>query len=205
MRYTGTTRISSIPFSQGRQEKQIGLNGLSKELEVSIRDVAITHAWQPLIYSRLAPYSIVSTPDHDLHRRRRNALNSFFSVASVRRLEPLMKMCMAKLLSRMEDSGKAREVVQMHPMFKASASDVINLYAFGDCMEFMDAPDWGLPYFAATDRFFGLTHVFALFPGIVAWAQSMPGWAVRLLAPSLSKLRDRQDVGSLLWLVWERC
>ena len=105
-----------------------------------------------------------------------------------------MHKCMEKLLARMDEAGAAGQVMSMHPVFKASASDVINLYAFGDSMNFMDVQDWGAPYFAATDRFFRLTHIFALFPGAVSVAQSLPGWVIRLIAPSMSKLRERQDV-----------
>ncbi|KUI64499.1 Trichodiene oxygenase [Cytospora mali] len=119
------------------------------------------------------PYSIVSTPDHDLHRRRRNALNSFFSVASIRRLEPIMKKYMAKLIARMEKAGSTGEVLQMHHLFKACASDVITIYAFDDCFGFMDTPDCGKAFFESTDN--------------------MPTWLVKVLFPSLSELRDRQD------------
>ncbi|XDG09712.1 hypothetical protein ABKA04_009327 [Annulohypoxylon sp. FPYF3050] len=97
------------------------------------------------------PFSIVSTPDHDLHRQRRNALNSFFSVASVRRLEPIMKEYMGKLISRMEQAGNTGEILQMHHLFKACASDVITVYAFGVCFGFMDTPDFGRAFFESTD------------------------------------------------------
>ena len=136
----------------------------------------------------------MSTTDHDLHRRRRNALNAYFSIASVRRLEPIMKTFMDKMLQRMEQSGKAGEVVQMHRIFKACASDIITMYAFGNCLRFMDEPDYGRTYFDATDWFFYLTHIFGQMPGVVHRVQSMPGWVIRALAPFLSPLRDRQDV-----------
>ena len=145
-------------------------------------------------FSPLAPYSVVSTADHDMHRRRRNALNSFFSVASIRRLEPIMKEHMAKMLSRLELSGRSGEVVQMHHVFKACASDVITVYAFGESFKFMDQPDYGWSYFESTYWFFYLTHVFGLVPWLVHLVQSAPGWAIRVFIPSLGELRDRQTV-----------
>ncbi|KAI1495097.1 cytochrome P450 [Biscogniauxia mediterranea] len=139
------------------------------------------------------PFSIVSTPDHDLHRRRRNALNSFFSVASIRRLEPIVKKYMAKMITRMDRAGETGEVLQMHHLFKACASDVITEYAFGECFGFMNKEDCGRAFFESTDVFFLLTHVFGLVPWLVHYVQNLPTWAVKLLVPQLSELRDRQD------------
>lgn len=147
----------------------------------------------------IAPYSIVSTPDHDLHRRRRNALNSFFSVGSIRRLEPIMKRFMAKMTARMDEAGKTGQVMHMHQVFKACASDVITVYAFGECFGFMDREDFGRSFFESTDVFFYLTHIFGLVPWLVHYVQNMPSWLVKLVVPSLSELRDRQDVRSFFF------
>lgn len=49
-----------------------------------------------------------STVDHDLHRLRRGVMNPFFSKASVRRLQPVIKERVDKLMSRikeLEDTG----------------------------------------------------------------------------------------------------
>lgn len=148
----------------------------------------------------------MSTPGHDLHRQRRNALNSFFSVGSVRRLEPIIKDHLEKLLSRMETSGKAGEVLQMHHIFKACASDVITVYAFDDSFEYMNEPDYGKSFFDSTDVFFYMTHVFALVPALVLFAQNAPTWLLKTFIPNLSQLRDRQDVRILLpsSLSWNR-
>lgn len=43
-----------------------------------------------------------------------------------------MKENMSKLRSRLIQSGKSGEIVQMHHVFKACTSDVITFYAFGD-------------------------------------------------------------------------
>ncbi|RWA06753.1 hypothetical protein EKO27_g8357 [Xylaria grammica] len=139
------------------------------------------------------PYSIVSTTDHDLHRRRRNALNSFFSVASVRRLEPIMKRYMAEMISRMEQAGQTGQIMEMHLLFKACASDVITEYAFGESIGFIYTPDIGKSFFESTDVFFFLTHIFGLVPWLVHHVQNAPSWLIKAAAPHLGELRDRQD------------
>ncbi|KAK4223161.1 cytochrome P450 [Podospora fimiseda] len=140
------------------------------------------------------PDSIVSTPGHDLHRRRRNALNSFFSVASIRRLDIVMKEYTEKMLNRMEKISKSNnQVLQFHHMFKACASDVITIYAFGECFGFMELEDFGWSFFESTDEFFFLTHLFFLIPGLVQIAQNAPAWILKKIIPALGELRDRQD------------
>ncbi|KAI4851222.1 MFS general substrate transporter [Aureobasidium sp. EXF-8845] len=117
--------------------------------------------------------SMVATMSHDLHRRRRNAVNSFFSTASIRRLEPIMKEHMNKLLLRMEET--AGEVIQLHHLFKAYQ------------------PDLGRPYFEATELFFSLTHVFGHFTWVADLIQSLPIDFVAVLAPSLRELWSKQS------------
>lgn len=98
------------------------------------------------------------------------------------------------MMARMEQSGQSGEVVQIHHAFKACASDIITQYAFGECLNFIDEPDYGRWYFQATDWFFLLTHVFGLVPGLVHYAQNIPKWSLEIFAPFLKPLRDRQDV-----------
>ncbi|KAH0383204.1 MFS general substrate transporter, partial [Aureobasidium melanogenum] len=135
--------------------------------------------------------SMVATISHDLHRRRRNAVNGFFSTASVRRIEPIMKDHMTKMFLRMEET--AGEVIQLHHLFKACTSDVITMYAFGDSFRFLDQPDLGRPYFEATELFFSLTHVFGHFTWVADLIQSLPISLVAILAPSLRELWSKQS------------
>ena len=141
-----------------------------------------------------APGSLVATARHEVHRRRRNALNSFFSGASVRRLEPIIQEHMGKMLVRMQESGNRCEVVELHHMFKACASDIITFYAFGDSFYFMDQPDYGQPYFQAGEAFNSLTHVFGAFPWLLTLVTSAPGWLIKYLNPKMTDFVDRREV-----------
>jgi hypothetical protein len=112
----------------------------------------------------------------------------------VRRLEPILRERLQKLLSRLEASGKRSEVLQLHHVFKAYTSDVITEYAFGESFQFVDAEDYGKPYFDATDYFFSLTHVFGHFPLYAKIMQAAPGWLVRRMSPIMVALVDKQTV-----------
>ena len=140
-----------------------------------------------------APNSIVSTQHHDKHRQRRNALNSFFSTASIHRLEHIMRKHLGVMLSRLEEAGRSEQVVQMHHIFKACASDVITMYAFDESLKFMDMPDYGKSHFESTDSFFLMTHLCFLFPWLMPLIQSSPDWLLLFLFPSMGELRERQN------------
>ncbi|KAI1741367.1 cytochrome P450 [Xylaria scruposa] len=139
------------------------------------------------------PNSMVATMDHDMHRRRRNAVNAFFSTASIRRLEPIMKEHIERMLLKITEYGNAGGPVQLHHLFKACTSDVIMTYAFGDSFGFLDEPDLGRPYFEATDMFFGLTHLFGHATWLAVVVQSLPIWAIAAFVPSLRELWKKQS------------
>ncbi|KAF1987060.1 cytochrome P450 [Aulographum hederae CBS 113979] len=138
--------------------------------------------------------SIVGTVDHDLHRRLRNTVNAFFSSASVRRLEPIMKDYMARLLVRLDTAGKNEEVVPMHFVLKACASDVITKYAFGDSFHFLDQEDYGIPSMEATDVFHLFNHAFCHFPWTGALLASISDWVIRMSIPSLTEMWNKNMV-----------
>lgn len=123
----------------------------------------------------LAPNSIVAAVDHNLHRMRRNSINGFFSDASIRRVEPIIKEKLEKMLARWnEPSGADSKILNMRPVFKAYASDIITTYAFGDYFHFLDEDNWGIAYFSSTDKYFSLTHVFGHFPVVMTIVTTCP-------------------------------
>lgn len=63
--------------------------------------------------------SVFATPDHDIHRLRRAALNPFFSIQSVRRLQPVIQERVDTLMIRMRDFQRSEEVLMASWMFAA--------------------------------------------------------------------------------------
>jgi hypothetical protein len=55
------------------------------------------------------PESTFATASHEKHRMRRTALNPFFSMASVRRLQPMIEERLEKFLGRFADFQKSGE------------------------------------------------------------------------------------------------
>ncbi|KAJ5811087.1 cytochrome P450 [Penicillium robsamsonii] len=155
---------------------------------------------KPLFVGRRTgtPNSIIATVDHDLHRVRRNSINSFFSVASIGRLEPIIVEKTEALLERLKptsgssEEGRKGKILQMHHVFKAYASDVITTYAFGDSFHFMDEKDYGNDYFGSTDKYFSLTHVFGHFPVVMRLINACPAWILGIFIPNLKVMAEKQ-------------
>ena len=126
---------------------------------------------------------------------RRNSINGFFSIASIRRVEPIIKENLEKMLSRWGEPGSEEgKILHLHTVFKAYASDIITTYAFGDCFHFLDEDDWGEAYFDSTEKYFGLTHVFGSFPVVMRLVNNAPTWLLRLFIDNLSEMSEKQMV-----------
>ncbi|KAK3307386.1 cytochrome P450 [Chaetomium strumarium] len=154
----------------------------------------------PLVGLRTGiPDSITGTIDHDVHRRRRNAISGFFSVASIRRLEPIIAEHMERMFERIDSSIAASNtksaVLSMHQVFRACTSDIITTYAFGENQDILSEDDWGAAVTAGSNTWHNLTHVFAAFPVVLLVMRNLPQWALRLFIPSreLNDLMERKE------------
>lgn len=71
------------------------------------------------------PEAMFSTPSHDQHRARRAALSRFFSMASVRRLQPVIEERVAKLVERLrgfQDVKGSEGVIKINYAYAAFAN-----------------------------------------------------------------------------------
>nr|POE79477.1 trichodiene oxygenase [Quercus suber] len=192
---TSTTPNLSILYFLARQERRINTSLLADEQAVSTFGTNRLGKERSLI-SCQAQNSIVATIDHDLHRQRRNTINGFFSSASIRRLEPIMKQSMSSLLRRLEEAGKEQEILPMHYVLKACTSDVITKFAFGDSFHFMDEQDYAIPYMKATDVYHLFNHAFCHFPILGQIIGQAPLWAIKLFIPALTDMWNKRG----MWL-----
>lgn len=130
-----------------------------------------------------------------MHRLRRNSINGFFSIASIRRVEPMIAEKLEKMLARWtQGARKDGLVLHMHTVFKAYASDIITTYAFGDSFHFLDQNDWGSSYFTSTDKYFTLTHIFGQWPLTMMVVNNLPTWVLGIFIPNLAEMSSKQTV-----------
>lgn len=74
--------------------------------------------------------SVFTTRPHELHRKRRAAMNTFFSIASIRRLEPIIQDIITQLFNRMHVCERSGELMPINAVYKALTTDVITRYCF---------------------------------------------------------------------------
>ena len=72
-----------------------------------------------------------ATADHDLHRTRRAAMSKMFSKESVRRLEPIMRRNLDKMLVRLKEFQESGREISLLPLYGAFTNDLISEYAYG--------------------------------------------------------------------------
>lgn len=126
----------------------------------------------------------VGTIDHHLHKLRRAPLNPFFSLQSVRALQPVLDARVSALLARLRLHPPGRDLNILYP-FSAFTNDVINLYAFSRSDDLLSLPDYGRPVtdhlLTGTHHGKTIQHLPLLLPFIVALPSRIssaiiPGW-----------------------------
>lgn len=151
-------------------------------------------AWTFIATMQL-PGSMLASADHDLHRRRRAALNPFFSRQNVRRLEPVINDTLQHLLRRMEGWERTGEPVQMNAAFRAATKDIIQAYALGAGDRCLDKEDCNKAFFEvmAPTR---IVHVGTYLHTIVHWLSRMPPVLMKALMPNVGTFASYVEVGS---------
>jgi cytochrome P450 len=74
------------------------------------------------------------TRSHEAHKRRRDSLAQYFSMQSIRTLEPRIATVSENMMSRFRLAAQSGEVVNISWMAAAFALDVVSQYAFGDAL-----------------------------------------------------------------------
>lgn len=180
-------------------------------VEIHVRD----HEWYSELYTSvnrprdkpswfLGPtggQSIFSTEPHALHRRRRAALNPFFSQKAVAFLEPIIQSNAEKLCQRIERNASTGRLLEMRLLYFAFAMDTFSHYAFGAAFGSLDREDLGEEHEATlraatesnivTRHLPFLVHIINMLPERVAASLSAP------IAGLLKMRRVRLAVSSL--------
>ena len=79
-------------------------------------------------------------------------MSRMFSKESVRRLEPIMRTNLDKLLVRLKGFQDDGRDISMLPMFGAFTNDVISEYAYGFSMNWLQAPEFNKVFFEMVGR-----------------------------------------------------
>ena len=136
----------------------------------------------------------IATKSHDLHRRRRAALNPFFSTQRVRRLEPMVHEVLTQLFQRLEQRRQEDRPVNMSLLYRAATHDLIANYAFGQGSICFRREDLNEPYFQGYHEMVIAWHIGCYFPWIGRIMRKLPPAVVAALMPSSQHFIDMINV-----------
>jgi cytochrome P450 len=88
------------------------------------------------------PHSSVGTVEHDVHKRRKAAIQPFFAKQKIYELEPVVLRIAQSLCSRLEEYGQRRMVVPMRQALKCYCVDTIAEYCFAKNGDMINRPDF---------------------------------------------------------------
>ena len=159
-----------------------------------VRTAANSSTSSPHLIKELVPDSTISTLPHDLHRTRRAAFSSFFSKASIRRLEPAITETLDNLLQRLDTAAKKGEIMPLSNAYKATTNDIITEYCFGESTGYLLRDDYNKGFFDAMTKslhiVWWMTHIAWLGPLL----DSIPSKMQAMLIPGMEPFFAMQRV-----------
>ena len=143
-------------------------------------------------WSSGAPHSAFSTVSHELHRRRRAALNPFFSKRAVVQLDELVQSKSAELCKRLQDviGKRGHDIIRFDTAFGALTTDIITEYAFGKSWNNMSHPDFNQEWKNVISKSFVTLLTFKSFPLVARTMDALPDWIIKKLDPTLGGYLD---------------
>jgi hypothetical protein len=137
------------------------------------------------------------TVSHGLHRKRRQAVDHFFSTQSVAKLEDSIHQKIEKLCGRIEQYKKAQKPINLTDAYLALTMDIVESYSFGVSSNLLEHPtfssEWGTTITGIMSKTALLNHC-GWIPKLI---KLMPRRLVETIEPSLAMMNDLKEVSSL--------
>ncbi|KAI0408575.1 cytochrome P450 [Xylaria palmicola] len=133
---------------------------------------------------------VFSTVQHELHRMRRSALNPYFSMASVMRLQPVIQERLDVMLRRMNEFKNTGEVLNVSYMFSALGNDVVSIYSFARCDYRLETPDFDPSSRDAALVGLNAINVMKHIPWVYDVMKALPDSFVQWLQPDMASFLE---------------
>lgn len=124
------------------------------------------------------------TVEHEVHRKRRGALNPFFSKASIVANLPIIQEKLAIMCDRLDKIAGSREVLDLESIYLALTTDVLTQCSYGWTYDYIHHPEWAMTWKLVNTGGRASAAIVRSFPLIGAIVRSMPvSVAVKLVPP----------------------
>ena len=140
------------------------------------------------------PTGAFATCPHDHHRRRRAAMNPYFSKKAIYDIEELIQGNVEKLCVRFKDAFETKVPVRLDAALMALANDVITSYCYGQSYNCLDEYDYKVYFKDCLMTAVSTGALVRQFPWIVPVIKSLPLWFVRSISPAMYAVLDWESV-----------
>jgi cytochrome P450 len=124
------------------------------------------------------------TIEEGVHRKRRGALNPFFSKASIIANIPIIQDHLAVMVDRLDKIAGSREVLDLEAVYLALTTDVLTLCSYGWSFDYIHHPEWAYTWKVINTGGRASAAIVRSFPLVGAIVRSVPLWlAVKLVPP----------------------
>jgi cytochrome P450 len=124
------------------------------------------------------------TVEHEIHRKRRGALNPFFSKASIVANLPIIQEKLAIMVDRLDKIKGSREVLDLEAIYLALTTDVLTQCSYGWTYDYLHSPEWAMTWKLVNTGGRASAAIVRSFPFIGAVVRSMPlSVAIKLVPP----------------------
>jgi hypothetical protein len=140
------------------------------------------------------PTAFQSTPERELHRKRRAPVNPFFSKRSVTRLEPMIVSKVDKLCAGIQRYKETGKPLSLRFACSALALDVVTQYCFAKPHGSLDQAEFASQWSKAMDPVARLMYINVYFPWFGSMMRNVPPGLAKWLDPMTASLVDFLDV-----------
>ena len=131
---------------------------------------------------------------HDLHRKRRAPVNSFFSKKAVTELSPLIQGHIQNFCRRVKEFKGTEKPLRLDHAYTALTMDIISDYSYGASYGGLNTPDMMAGFVTAVSRGAETLHINKFFPWFIYTMKALPAWIVVKLNPSFGGMIRMQEV-----------
>lgn len=136
------------------------------------------------------------TVEHEVHRKRRGALNPFFSKASIVSHIPIIQEKLAIMCDRLDKIVGSREVLDLEAVLLAVTTDVLTQCSYGWTYDYCHDPAWAMKWKLVNTGGRASAAIVRSFPLIGKIVRSMPLSIALVAAPPIGFMKSwMQRVG----------
>ncbi|RDW74915.1 cytochrome P450-11 [Coleophoma cylindrospora] len=146
------------------------------------------YAW---FYTMLGnPQATFPTVSAEVHRKRRAALNPFFSVNAISKLIPTVQAGVDKLSSRMDECTAQNKPIPLFYAYRCLTVDIISDYAFAGKLGMLEREDWGESFYFAWRALWEMSGMIRQLPWMMDVLMALPRWVTAATNPAALEVID---------------